>query len=237
MKLTSRPMPLRDVLSSWPLMWKSKLFFFDFGIHLVRTSQGTFYCISLSTRFLFRNKASLLKIGLDFKFRKKNVFKVIWKIWTSAENVNYLVSQEAISLFLFKQYLLLAQLGLPCCAQAFSSCSEWGLIWLWCTGFSLWWLPLLQAMHSRCAGFSSCGTQVELPHGMWDLHGPEIKPMFPALAGRFLTIRPPRKSCHLFLKRSLHHEIHRHTSACENLLLLKGGSREMKISYVTHRVI
>ena len=29
---------------------------------------------------------------------------------------------------------------------------------LQCTGFSLWWLLLLQSMGSRCAGFSSCGT-------------------------------------------------------------------------------
>ena len=28
---------------------------------------------------------------------------------------------------------------------------------LWCTGFSLWWLLLLQSMGSRGAGFSSCG--------------------------------------------------------------------------------
>ena len=28
---------------------------------------------------------------------------------------------------------------------------------LQCTGFSLWWLLLLQRMGSRCAGFSSCG--------------------------------------------------------------------------------
>ena len=29
---------------------------------------------------------------------------------------------------------------------------------LWCAGFSLWWLLLLQSMGSRGAGFSSCGT-------------------------------------------------------------------------------
>ena len=87
MKLTSRPVPLRDILSSWPLMWKSKLFFFDFGIHLVRTSQGTFFCISLGTRFLFKNKTSLLKIGLDFKFRKKmssksfGKYEQVQKMW------------------------------------------------------------------------------------------------------------------------------------------------------------
>ena len=28
-----------------------------------------------------------------------------------------------------------------------------------CTGFSLWWLLLLQSTGSRCVGFSSCGTQ------------------------------------------------------------------------------
>ena len=29
---------------------------------------------------------------------------------------------------------------------------------LWCAGFSLRWLLLLQSMGSRCSGFSSCGT-------------------------------------------------------------------------------
>ena len=30
---------------------------------------------------------------------------------------------------------------------------------LWCAGFSLWWLLLLQSSGSRSAGFSSCGSQ------------------------------------------------------------------------------
>ena len=33
-----------------------------------------------------------------------------------------------------------------------------GYSFLWCAGFSLWWLLLLQNMRSRCTGFSSCGT-------------------------------------------------------------------------------
>ena len=32
---------------------------------------------------------------------------------------------------------------------------------LWYVGFSLWWLLLLWSMGSRCAGFSSCGTQAQ----------------------------------------------------------------------------
>ena len=55
---------------------------------------------------------------------------------------------------------------------------------LWCTGFSLRWLLLLQSMGSRRMGFSSCGSRavehrlsscdvrVSLLHGMWDLPGP-----------------------------------------------------------------
>ena len=41
---------------------------------------------------------------------------------------------------------------------------------------------------------SSCGAQAQLLHSMWDLPGPGIKPMSPALAGGFLTTAPPRKS-------------------------------------------
>ena len=74
-----------------------------------------------------------------------------------------------------------------------------------CAGFSLWWLLLLQSTDSRPAGFSSCGSQA-LEHrcsscgarayllcGMWDLPGPGLKPVSPALAGGFLTTAPPGK--------------------------------------------
>ena len=40
----------------------------------------------------------------------------------------------------------------------------------------------------------SYGTQVQLLRGMWDLPGPGLKPVSPALAGRFLTTVPPWKS-------------------------------------------
>ena len=39
----------------------------------------------------------------------------------------------------------------------------------------------------------SCGTQASLLHGMWDLPGPGLEPVSPALAGRFLTTEPPGK--------------------------------------------
>ena len=81
-----------------------------------------------------------------------------------------------------------------------------------CVGFSLWWLLLLWSTGSRCAGFSSCGMRAQylwlvglecrlsscgtrsyLLWGMWDLPGPGLEPMSPALAGGFLTTVPPGK--------------------------------------------
>ena len=78
---------------------------------------------------------------------------------------------------------------------------------LQCAGFSLQWLLLLQSTGSRHAGFSSCGlraperrgsscgARAQLLRGMWDLPGPGLEPVFPALAGGFLTTAPPGKSC------------------------------------------
>ena len=46
----------------------------------------------------------------------------------------------------------MAALGLRCCARAFSSCGERGLLFTAVSGFSLQWLLLLQSMGSRHAG-------------------------------------------------------------------------------------
>ena len=74
-----------------------------------------------------------------------------------------------------------------------------------CAGFSLWWLLLLRSTGSRHMGFSSCGPQAQqlwrmglvasrhVVRGMWDLPGPGIEPVSPALAGGFLTNAPPGK--------------------------------------------
>ena len=62
-----------------------------------------------------------------------------------------------------------------------------------CAGFSLWWLLLLQSTGSRRVGFSSCGTGAQLLRGTWDLPGPGLEPMSPALAGGLLTTAPPGK--------------------------------------------
>ena len=48
-----------------------------------------------------------------------------------------------------------------------------------------------QALERR---LSSCGTWAQLLRGMWDLPGPGLEPVSPALAGRFLTTASPGKS-------------------------------------------
>ena len=84
-------------------------------------------------------------------------------------------------------------------AQAFSSCRERGY-----ASCGVW--------ASHCRGFSCCRAQslgkgsVVVAHGSnCSVAGgdprPGIKPMFPALAGRFLTTGPPEKS-HLAMPQS-----------------------------------
>ena len=53
----------------------------------------------------------------------------------------------------FISVLFLAALSLHRCAGAVSSCSEWGLLWLWCTGFSLPLLLWLWSAGSRALEF------------------------------------------------------------------------------------
>ena len=68
-----------------------------------------------------------------------------------------------LMLFFKLIYLLLAVLGLRCCATAFTCCGErgWGgYSSLQCAGFS-WWLLLLWSTGSRRAGFSSCGARAQ----------------------------------------------------------------------------
>ena len=47
---------------------------------------------------------------------------------------------------------------------------------------------------------SSCGAQAYLLHGMWDLPGPGLEPVSPALAGGFSTTVPPGEPFPFFKK-------------------------------------
>ena len=100
--------------------------------------------------------------------------------------------------------LSLAALGLRCCARAFSSCSEQGLLLVAVCGLLIVMASLVvehRLQVRRWAlehGLSSCGAQAQLLCSMWDLPRPGIEHMSPALAGGFLTTAPPRKSLYSF---------------------------------------
>ena len=108
------------------------------------------------------------------------------------------------TLFLNFIYLFLAVLGLCCCAWAFSSCGKRASH---CSGFSCCRARALGMRASVVVArglsscglwalerrLSSCGTRAQLLRSMWDLPGPGLEPMSPALAGRFLTTAPPGK--------------------------------------------
>ena len=73
-----------------------------------------------------------------------------------------------------------------------SSCGTWALGHMGFGSYGPW------ALERR---LSSCGARALLLCGMWDLPGPGLEPVSPALAGGFLNTAPPGKSTYdVFLK-------------------------------------
>ena len=80
-------------------------------------------------------------------------------------------------------YLFLAVLGLRFCARAFPSCGEQGPLFIAVHGPLTIVASLVAEHRLRTHRLSSCGSQAQLLHGMWDLPRPGLEPMSPALVG------------------------------------------------------
>ena len=87
-----------------------------------------------------------------------------------------------INLFIYLFiYLFLAVLGLRFCARAFSSCGEWGPLFIAMRG------PLTVAASPvaehrlQTRRLSSCGSRAQLLRGMWDLPRPGYEPVSPCI--------------------------------------------------------
>ena len=135
------------------------------------------------------------------------------------KNIKRKFSKELSINFIYDTYLFLAVLSLPCCTKAFSGCSKQRLfsscgVWAsHCSGFSCG-TPALSSWASVTAahglsscipqalecGLSSCGTKALVACSMWHLSRPRIKPVYPALAGRFLSTVLPGKSFIILIK-------------------------------------
>ena len=87
----------------------------------------------------------------------------------------------------------------------------WDYSWLWCTGFLLRWLLVVEHRpwasvvgHVDSRGLGSCGSRAlehrlsscaltQLLCGMWDLPRPGMEPVPPEVVGGVLTPEPPGK--------------------------------------------
>ena len=147
----------------------------------------------------------------------------LWKcnhFWTYTEIFIYIFFKASVFIYLFKfiylffvfcffgfvgssllhtGFLQLRRVG------ATLHCSTWAS---YCGGFSccgaqalgVWASVVVARGLSSCGSWalerrlSSCGTRAQLPRSMWDLPGPGLKPVSPALASVFLITAPPGKS-------------------------------------------
>ena len=101
-----------------------------------------------------------------------------WMVDSFSSGDRLLVSH--LSHFMYFVYFLLG--------QDFSSCSGWRPSSLRCMGFSLQWPLLPQSTGSRCMGLTVAANTLRCSaaYGI-SVPGPGIKPMYSALASRFLT--------------------------------------------------
>ena len=84
-------------------------------------------------------------------------------------------------------------LGLRLCARAFSSCGEWGPLFIAVRGPLTVVASLVAEHRLQTRRLSSCGSRAQLLRGVWDLPRPGLEPVSPALAGRLSTTAPPGK--------------------------------------------
>ena len=84
-------------------------------------------------------------------------------------------------------------LSLRFCARAFSSCGEWGPLFIAVRGPLTVAASLVAEHRLQMRRLSSCGSRAQLLRGMWDPPRPGLDPASPALSGGFSTTAPPGK--------------------------------------------
>ena len=94
-------------------------------------------------------------------------------------------------------------LGLRFCDRAFSSCREWGPLFIVVHGPLTIMASLVAEHRLQTRRLSSCGSWAQLLRGMWDPPRPGLEPVCPALADGFSTTAPPGKPKSCFCSTSL----------------------------------
>ena len=87
----------------------------------------------------------------------------------------------------------MAVLGLRFCMRAFSSCGKQGPLIIAVRGPLTIAASLVAEHRLQMRRLSNCGSWAQLLCGIWALPRPGLKPVSPALAGRFSTTALPGK--------------------------------------------
>ena len=95
--------------------------------------------------------------------------------------------------FIYFIYLFLAVLGPRFCARVFSSCGKQGPLFIAVRGPLTIAASLVAEHKLQTRRLSSCGSRAQPLRSMRDPPKPGLKPVSPALAGRFSTTAPPGK--------------------------------------------
>ena len=130
----------------------------------------------------------------------------LFKLWFSLDIcpgmglLGHMVVQFLVLFFFLIFYLLfiiiflfLAVLGFCFCVRAFSSCGEWGPLFIVVRGPLTIAASLVAERRLQTRRLSSRGSWAQSLRGMWDPPRPGLEPVSPALAGGFSTTVPPGK--------------------------------------------
>ena len=93
----------------------------------------------------------------------------------------------------------MAVLDLRFGARAFSSCGKRGPLFITVHGPLTIAASLVAEHRLQTCRLSNCGSRAHLLHGMWDLPGPGLEPVSPALVGRLSTTAPLEHFYFLFI--------------------------------------
>ena len=89
-------------------------------------------------------------------------------------------------------------LGLRFCARAFSSCDERGPLFIAVHGPLTVAASLVAEHRLQTRRLSSCGSQAQLLHGMWDLPKPGLEPVVPCIGRQILNPCATREAPPIF---------------------------------------
>ena len=106
----------------------------------------------------------------------------------------------------------MAVLDLRFCARAFSSCGKRGPLLITVRGPLTIPAPPVVEHRLQTHRLSNGGSRAQPLRGMWDLPRPGLKPVSPALAGRFSTTVPPGKPLCLHSYSEVLDHLHYHYS-------------------------